>query len=111
MSIKEKAATPLSEFEVEQWRGSLSLLMHDASLKTEIRWKQELRALATIDDLLAQLRDREEKLEGRVKGVLRDFVGRVNRRAEAEMQRTGTLEGAHHRALKVELDRILKGGD
>lgn len=35
--------------------------------------------------------------------VIRDFVERVNRRAETEMMETGAVEGAHHRAIEAEL--------
>ena len=45
--------------------------------------------------------------------AIRDFAERVNRRAETEMQRTGILEGAHHRAIQAELAALAapKGGD
>lgn len=35
--------------------------------------------------------------------AIREFVKRVNTRAEAEMMKTGKLEGAHHRAMVAEL--------
>ena len=35
--------------------------------------------------------------------AIREFVARVNAHAEADMQRTGVLEGAHHRAIEAEL--------
>ena len=48
---------PLTKFECEQWRVLLDTLMHDANLATEIRWKPELRALATIDKLRTDVTD------------------------------------------------------
>lgn len=61
---REKAATLglLAKDDIEDWRVRLKVLLHDANLGTRIRWRQELRALATIDDLLAQLKDSEGKL-------------------------------------------------
>lgn len=44
--------------------------------------------------------------QARAASSIRDFVQRVNARAEAEMMRTGTLEGAHHRAIEAELDAL-----
>ena len=35
--------------------------------------------------------------------AIREFVERVNRRATTEMMETGTLEGAHHRAIEAEM--------
>jgi len=37
------------------------------------------------------------------RAAIEAFVERVNKRAEAEMLRTGTLEGAHHRGIEAEL--------
>ncbi len=34
------------------------------------------------------------------------FVGRVNARAEQNMQKTGRLEGMHYAAMKTELDAL-----
>jgi hypothetical protein len=42
--------------------------------------------------------------------AIRRFAVRVNERAEAEMLKTGTLEGAHHRAIEAEL-AMLPGGN
>lgn len=39
-------------------------------------------------------------------GSIEAFVARVNNRAEAEMLKTGRLEGAHHRALEAELAEL-----
>jgi hypothetical protein len=35
--------------------------------------------------------------------IIEQFVERVNRRAEAEMLKTGSIAGAHHRAIEAEL--------
>ncbi len=45
---------------------------------------------------------RDEMLWNVRRGI-RDFAERVNRRAEAEMRRTGTLGGAYRRAIQAEL--------
>ncbi len=44
---------PLSEYDCDAWRTRLDTLMHDATLATTLRWKQEILALATIDRLRA----------------------------------------------------------
>lgn len=38
--------------------------------------------------------------------AIRDFVRRVEARAEKNIEKTGTLEGAHYAAMKVELEAI-----
>ena len=78
IEAREKAATPLTEFEIEEWRRLLDVLMHDAELATTIRWKQELRALATIDALLAQLKGRDKKLEAMQNGLCKLLDGDVS---------------------------------
>ena len=42
-------------------------------------------------------------LQAKHDALILGFVERVNQRAEAEMMRTGVLEGAHHRAIESEL--------
>jgi len=44
-------AETLSQQECADWRSRLNLLLHNASLGTSLRWRQEVRALATIDRL------------------------------------------------------------
>jgi hypothetical protein len=39
-------------------------------------------------------------------GHVSDFVRRVNARAEANMEKTGKLEGAHYAAMQVELAKL-----
>ena len=92
---REKPA-PLTEFDIEQWRGTLGLLMHDASLGTSLRWYQERRALATIDKLLAELRDSEEKLT-----AVKEY---------GEVLAKGSYSGLWRWQVKIDLDRILEGG-
>jgi len=87
IAAREKAAMVevLATWELAEWGKRLDLLLHDASLGTLLRWRQERRALATIDELLAQLKDREEKAEQAVshiqsargklaKGMVRDLL-------------------------------------
>jgi len=38
--------------------------------------------------------------------VVREFVKRVNARAEAAILDTGVVEGAHHRAIEAELQEV-----
>ena len=46
-------------------------------------------------------------LQAKLDALIPQFVERVNQRAEAEMMRTGVLEGAHQRAIDAELDARL----
>ena len=46
---------PLTEDDIGGWKQRLDTLMHDADLGTTLRWKQELRALATIKQLNTKL--------------------------------------------------------
>lgn len=55
--------------------------------------------IADLERQLAEALAREQTL-------ISGFVARVNARAEAEMQRTGVLEGAHHRAIEAELTAL-----
>jgi hypothetical protein len=41
--------------------------------------------------------------------AIKEFVNRVETRAEGNMEKTGKLEGAHYAAMKAELD-IMPGG-
>jgi len=41
--------------------------------------------------------------------AVREFVERVNRRAEENMEKTGKLEGAHYAAMRLELEKLEKG--
>ncbi len=92
---REKAAPPLTAWEIEAWRRSLDTLMHDANLGTTLRWKQERRALATIDALLAELEKTRAKLEA------------VERWRDGLGKRAGW--GAVGKVAA--LDRILKGAE
>lgn len=40
--------------------------------------------------------------------AIKDFVKRVNARAEKNMELTGKLEGAHYAAMQAELDELEK---
>ena len=48
-------------------------------------------------------------LENAEREAIRKFVQRVNARAEAIMEKTGKLEGAHYAAMQLELKALLEG--
>lgn len=73
IEAREKATTPLTAEEYAEWKGNINdvadillpeplrsqyLLWHEITTTVEI----QLRLFTTIDNLLAQLKDREEKL-------------------------------------------------
>ena len=81
---------------------SLQRQLQQARLEAD-SWEQGCSALR---DQLRQAIKQAETAEALAVQAIRDFVERVNRRAETEMMETDTLEGAHHRAIEAELATI-----
>jgi hypothetical protein len=67
----------------------------------------DIPVLPSLENMQARLQTMEQALRESIPA----FVARVNARAEAEMMRTGTLEGAHHRAIEAELTANQEGGE
>jgi len=86
-----------------------------ADLQADLAREREAHAVTRLSERLYQeslaqaqgeLRTAEAALAGlqaKHDALILGFVERVNQRAEAEMMRTGVLEGAHHRAIESEL--------
>lgn len=49
----------------------------------------------------------EAAIEAAEREAVRAFVAKVNRQAEANMEKTGKLEGAHYAAMQLELSKLL----